>query len=71
MNLLSAVRLGVSIKLLPAVGVFDLNRLLLYTQPAHLERRSGRSLSPREAEVERASQIREILGGGGRGGRAS
>ncbi|MFN2432265.1 MAG: protein arginine kinase [Gemmatimonadota bacterium] len=69
MNLLSAVRLGVSMKLLPAVGVFDLNRLLLFTQSAHLERRAGRSLSVREAEVERAAQIREILSGGERAAR--
>jgi len=64
MNLLSAVRLGVSMKLLPAVSVFDLNRLLLFTQSAHLEKRAGRSLALRESEVERASLIREILSGG-------
>jgi protein arginine kinase len=70
MNLLSAVRLGVSMKLLPALTVYDLNRLLLFTQSAHLERRAGRSLAAREAEVERASLIREILGGTERGRRA-
>ncbi len=63
MNLLSAVRLGVSMKLLPPVSVYDLNRLLLFTQSAHLERRAGRSLAVREAEVERANLIREILTG--------
>jgi protein arginine kinase len=67
MNLLSAVRLGVSMKLLPAVGVHDLNRLLLFTQSAHLEKRAGRGLAVREAEVERATLVREILGGGGDG----
>lgn len=66
MNLISAVRLGVSMKLLPPVSVFDLNRLLLFTQPAHLERRAGRPLTVREAEVERANLVREILSGGGR-----
>lgn len=64
MNLISAVRLGVSMKLLPPVSVLNLNRLLLFTQPAHLETRAARSLAVREAEVERASLIREILGGG-------
>ena len=64
MNLLSAVRLGVSMKLLPPASVYDMNRLLLLTQSAHLERRAGRSLSVREAEVERADFIREILAGG-------
>jgi protein arginine kinase len=66
MNLLSAVRLGVSMKLLPPVSVFDLNRLLLYTQSAHLEKRAGRTLTGREAEVERATLIREILSGADR-----
>lgn len=66
MNLLSAVRLGVSMKLLPRVSVIDLNRLLLFTQSAHLEARAGRALLVREAEVERANLIREILGAAGR-----
>lgn len=63
MNLLSAVRLGVSMKLLPDTGVSDLNRLLLWTQTAHLEKLAGRVLSKRERELERARLIREILSG--------
>jgi protein-arginine kinase len=51
-------------KLLPPASVYDMNRLLLLTQSAHLERRAGRSLSVREAEVERANLIREILARG-------
>ncbi|MBW3660287.1 MAG: protein arginine kinase [Gemmatimonadetes bacterium] len=61
MNLLSAVRLGVSMKLLPDVGVDTLNELLLLTQTAHLERKTGRSLTKREREVARARLVREIL----------
>lgn len=61
MNLLSAVRLGVSMKLLPDIGVSKLNQLLLWTQVAHLEKRAGRVLSKRERELERAGFIREIL----------
>lgn len=61
MNLLSAVRLGVSMKLLPEIGVSVLNRLLLWTQVAHLQERAGRTLTKREREVERAALIREIL----------
>ncbi len=61
MNLLSAVRLGVSMKLLPEIGVSVLNRLLLWTQVAHLQERAGRTLTKREREVERAGLIREIL----------
>ena len=61
MNLLSAVRLGVSMKLLPEIRVSTLNELLLWTQTAHLEKRAGRSLVKREREIERARTIREIL----------
>ncbi|MFN2419796.1 MAG: protein arginine kinase [Gemmatimonadota bacterium] len=61
MNLLSAVRLGVSMKLLPDIRVSKLNELLLWTQTAHLERRAGRMLHKREREIERARTIRDIL----------
>jgi len=61
MNLLSAVRLGVSMKLLPRIGVSTLNQLLLWTQVAHLEKRAGRKLDKPEREVERASLVREML----------
>ena len=64
MNLLSAVRLGVSMKLLPEIRVSTLNELLLWTQTAHLERRAGRTLVKRERENERAATIREILDSG-------
>src|SRR5919106_3197679 len=59
MNLLSAVRLGVSMKLLPEIRVSKLNELLLWTQTAHLEKRGGRVLQKREREIERAKLIRE------------
>ena len=61
MNLLSAVRLGVSMKLLPDIGVSRLNHLLLWTQVAHLDKRAGRQLDKREREIERAALIRHIL----------
>ena len=61
MNLLSAVRLGVSMKLLPEIRVSKLNELLLWTQTAHLEKLAGRVLTKREREIERAGTIRQIL----------
>ncbi len=61
MNLLSAVRLGVSMKLLPPIGVSKLNRLLMWTQVAHLEKRAGRALDNHERETARATLVREIL----------
>src|ERR687888_297177 len=36
MNLLSGVRLGVGVGLIPDVGMYTLNKLLVHTQPAHL-----------------------------------
>ncbi len=36
MNLLSPVRFGVGVGLIPDVGMYTLNKLLVYTQPAHL-----------------------------------
>jgi protein arginine kinase len=36
MNLLSGVRLGVGVGLIPDVAMYTLNKLLIYTQPAHL-----------------------------------
>ena len=41
MNLLSGVRLGVSLKLLPKLSVYTLNKLMIFTQPAHLEAGCG------------------------------
>jgi len=58
---LAPVRLGVSMKLLPDIGVSRLNHLLLWTQIAHLEKRAERQLDKREREIERAALIREIL----------
>jgi protein arginine kinase len=61
MNLLSGVRLGVSLKLLPGLRVYALNRIMMFTQPAHLEEAAGRSLSPAERDAHRAAYVRRIL----------
>jgi protein arginine kinase len=63
MNLLSGVRLGVSMKLLPGLSVYTLNKIMIYSQPAHLEQAAGRPLSEGEADVHRAGYVRRILGG--------
>jgi hypothetical protein len=41
MNLLSGVRLGLGLKLLPGLSVYTLNQIMIFTQSAHLEQ-SGR-----------------------------
>ncbi len=61
MNLLSGVRLGVGLKLIPDVGLYTLNRLLIFTQPAHLAALQGRVLSESEVPVQRAAYVRRLL----------
>jgi protein arginine kinase len=65
MNLLSGVRLGVSMKLLPDLSVYTLNKIMVYTQSAHLEQAAGRALSDAEGDVHRAGYVRRILAGEG------
>ena len=61
MNLLSGVRLGVSLKLLPGLRVYTLNKLMIFTQPAHLEQAAGRDLPPAESDSHRAAYVRRML----------
>ncbi len=61
MNLLSGVRLGVSLKLLPGLRVYTLNKMMIFTQPAHLEQAAGRDLPQAESDAHRASFVRRIL----------
>lgn len=60
---LSAVRLGVSLGLLKNFDLPRLHRLLILTQPGHLQAKLGRELSPEERDFERAKLLREALGG--------
>jgi protein arginine kinase len=61
MNLLSGVRLGVSLKLLPGLRVYTLNKIMIFTQSAHLEQAAGRDLPPAESDSHRAAFVRRIL----------
>lgn len=61
MNLLSGVRLGASLKLLPGLRVYTLNKIMIFTQPAHLEQAAGRDLPPAESDQHRAAYVRRIL----------
>jgi len=60
-NLLSGVRLGSSLKLLPDLRVYTLNKIMIYSQTAHLEQAAGRDLPPPECDTHRASFVRRIL----------
>jgi protein arginine kinase len=61
MNLLSGVRLGLSLKLLPGLRVYTLNKMMIFTQPAHLEEAAGRELSSAESDAHRAAFVRRVL----------
>jgi protein arginine kinase len=61
MNLLSGVRLGVGLGLIPNVGMYTLNKLLVFTQPAHLAAAQGRVLAEEEVPVRRAAYVRQML----------
>jgi protein arginine kinase len=63
MNLLSAIRLGASLKLIPGLRVSTLNRILIYSQATHLEARTGKELSQEEEDRARAEMMRGILSG--------
>ena len=66
MNLLSGVRLGVSMNLLPGLRVYTLNKIMIFTQPAHLEQAAGRSLTEAESDLHRAAYVRQLLAGEGK-----
>jgi protein arginine kinase len=61
MNLLSGVRLGVGVNLIPDVGMYTLNKLLVYTQPAHLAMAEGVEPNDAELPLRRAQFVRKVL----------
>ena len=50
MNYLSGVRLAVGLKLIRGLSVYTLNKLLIFSQAAHLSAAEGRSLTESRAE---------------------
>ena len=61
MNYLSGVRLAVGLKLIAGLSVYTLNKLLIFSQLAHLSHLEGRTLSEGEANLARARYVREAL----------
>lgn len=61
MNLLSGVRLAAGLKLIQGLSVYTLNKLLIFSQSAHLAHAEGRALSESEANQARARYVRETL----------
>lgn len=61
MDLLSAVRMGVNLGIVPDVEIRTVNELFIFTQPAHLQKLERAELSSAERDITRATFIRERL----------
>ena len=61
MNLLSAVRLGLSLSVLKGVPSSFMNQIMITTQPAHLQAEAQRALEPSERDLRRAELVRRKL----------
>ena len=61
MNYLSGVRLAVGLKLIAGLSVYTLNKLLIFSQSAHLAYAEGRALTESEANLARARYVRTAL----------
>ena len=61
MSYLSSVRLAVGLKLISGLGVYTLNKLLIFSQSAHLAYAEGRPLTESEANLARARYVRQVL----------
>jgi len=61
MTLLSMVRMGVHLGLLKDLTLRTVNDLFIFTQPAHLQKMTGRVLEPGERDLRRAEYIRGKL----------
>lgn len=66
MHLLSKVRMGVNLGLIPDVEIPVVNKLFIHTQPAHLQKLRGAELNTADRNVERAiylqSHLRDLEG---------
>ena len=61
MHLLSSVRMGVNLGLIENLEIPTLNKLFIYTQPAHLQKLSGSELDTADRNIERARYLRRHL----------
>ena len=61
MNYLSGLRLAVGLKLITGLSVYTLNKLLIFSQLAHLAHAEGRALTQSEGNLVRARYVRQVL----------
>jgi protein arginine kinase len=61
MHLLSSVRMGVNLGLIPELDIPGVNELFIHTQPAHLQKLQGSELDTTDRNIERARYLRRHL----------
>lgn len=61
MHLLSRVRLGINLGLIGDVEIPTVNKLLIHTQPAHLQKLNQKPLNTAQRNVERANYLQNHL----------
>ncbi len=61
LHLLSSLRMGHNLKLIDVPDISLANELLIYTQPAHLQKKLARELNSAERNTARAEYLRERL----------
>ena len=61
MHLLSSVRMGVNLGLIADLEIPLVNKLFIYTQPAHLQKLTGSELDTADRNIERARYLRRHL----------
>lgn len=61
LNLLSALRLGVDLGIIDKIDKKRFNELMVLTQPAHIQKIEGKTLTERERDTIRANMVREKL----------
>lgn len=61
MYYLSKLRMGIDMQLIEDVDLQTVNKLFIHTQPAHLQKLSGRFLSSNDRNVERADYLQRHL----------
>ncbi|MBR6033150.1 MAG: protein arginine kinase [Clostridia bacterium] len=60
-ELISTVKLGTDMGIITELNDLKVNELILYTKPANLQKRVGKSLEEYERDIKRAEVIKEII----------
>lgn len=71
MHLLSSVRMGINLGLIGDLEIPTVNKLLIHTQPAHLQKLSGIELDKSDRNIERATYLRRHLNPDNKGNAAN